>query len=1251
MPVPSAIDELQVLCQPHYNEPDDITMKLISSVSGLIDKSDRGSESTNLMFSHDIYPRTRGGLQTIAFDDEQHGFTQNSNIRNENQTWVFTSKVDILADNSHGILSYGNDYDAGTFMYRKGDASATGEIVFNGIVPRTTGFLGIRKGDRFPLWGRGGEGFGGAVMYRYNGSLKWIWKYYDLTDEYGNAIEDSYFKLVTQNGNLRVNDSGDYQGNWTLPYRQYHSGGWEAYVREQLLGGQLSGNMAQHPYVEITKSGNVARGGTQVAASTLSISGDDDFNIYTLEFDRELYLLNVYVNGVQTLTQAFNKDNLAERKRISVFTDLSRSLSAKGQFGELLVLPYIDQDARRSIEAYLSNKWSVPISNALTVAPNFTGPPAPRGRYDLTNFYPEVIEDKPTNDSVFVRNEGIVEDTPSGGIWLSPGGVGDLPKLPGRDGWTHDDGGVLWEHSASGTMLFWRRASRLDMVIREMGMVYYDASHGVYTSDRLSFRYNQVNLGHYNPQDDNAKRALTLSKLPIGEPEYQRYLPISWASDPYDTSTITHKISGFNDDRDGYYARVDDEQGVYLWFEHNALAYKQSVYPTYQLYDGEFLDTFKYYGLQATSNLWTFDFVEEGFAFFRYKKIANLDCGVPNQDVYIYCVVEGLDNQDPSALARKLVFSDRLGKRTGTDVVIAVDEMDLIMDGAAINLGSGSTVEAANAISCSSRAPVMPMVRIEDDQETVNYNTSIVDGDLLLTEVNNDHLRKTYNGNMCIISQKYQPGDDPKSLDVDGIRGFFNRLNDYVSYHRRELGDYQFEGRVRRLVSEPRPVLETKAGIQVSDPLDVDAFIISNDVSLVTAGLDYEYSVIQSIDMNNLTNYNGSVTISDSGLRMVTNYGHCYKRSGVFDAWEFVEKLTLGATSNSAYAGELGYFSRSGAKISGDGTHILLGNKGTSGPNSVDVRFWDENDNISSIEFITSPHPTNDFFSSYFGYGAAISKDGKYVCTGTRYTNGAEGAREQEGMFHIWEKNNSGRYVLAQTEPVKLRGQDFNVYGLGSTDFFDSCAFSENSGLMLSNDSIRAEPRVAPILALRDGVWKVVTQVVGSKWGYGRGVQLEGNTTGSFRDSNSTIAKFDHNLSGGDYIVVTSQVGPSSNFPLGRWRQSKDGRIAVQSGYNLYKSDGVTNNPRPIEIRVHNFIGAKGSRQTPLQEIKTIKNNWFYDSSRGGRVTRTGNYDFAGPMTLGAVFRFGNYSELYVFAENKLHIMQENVTSLRSTYS
>ena len=1252
MPAPIAVDELQVICQPHYNEPDQIVPVLIPSIGGLIDKAVGGTNDSNVTFSHDIYPRKRGGLDVIAFDDAQYGYTKNSRIRNENQTWIFTSKLDVIADLGDGILSYGNEYTAGTFMYQPGDSSGRGQIAFNGITAGGVGFLGFKRGDRFPLYGRSGQNHGGAVIYIDSGVRKWIWMRFDMTDENGNSSAEPYFKIVNANGHLRVNDDGEYMGAWSLPFKTYAAGGWDRYVREMALSGDLTGNMTEFPFVEITQNGRKARGFTQSASTKISMGADKDFNVYSIELDRELYLLNVYVNGVHTVQQAFNKENLLENQRIALFSDLSLSMSSMGQFGELLVLPYINQDARRSIESYLSNKWSVPVSNAVTAAPNFDGPPPPKGRYDLTNYYPEVIEDKPSNDAVFVRNEGIVENTPSGGIWLSPSSSSLLPRLPlpTDAGWSQGDGGVLWEHTPSKTVIYWRIATRSDMVFRYAAMQY---SSAVISKDKDNINYwktGAVLIGAFNPNQDTAERALQLSGLPIGEPEYQRFLSVNWATDPYDTSTITHKISGFNDQRDGFYARVNNELGAYLWLEHDAVSYNGSVYPTYQLFDGTFLDKYKYYGAMGTSQPIENNLVDTGELFYRYKKIANIDCSIPDQDVYVYCVLEGMDS-DPVNLTRNLVFSDRLGKRSGDNVTIPTHDIDLINDGTAINLGTGVTTEEASSVVCQTRAPQMSLIRLEDEDGTFSYNTSIVNGDLLLEETSGDHNRKTFNGNMCIISQKYQSGSEPESLDDNGIRGFYNRYNDYVEYHKRELGDYQFEGKVRRLVSAPRPVIEMRAGIRVDDPLDVDAFIISDDVSLVSAQLDYEYTTRQSIDINvDIMNYNGSVTLDQAGLRMVTSMGHCYKRNHIFNDWEFVEKLSLGLTFNTVFGGELGYFRGSGAKISEDGTHILLSNKSNGSENLVQVRYWDEDDNIDVIANIASPYPDNDNFSSYFGRGNAISRDGKYVCTGTNYTSGVEGTEAFEGMFHVWEKNNSGVYVQATTIPSRLRGQDFEIYGLGNTNNFDSCAFNRGgNALILSNASIRSETKIIPGLGLRDGNWSHVGSQVSYNWGFGNGVQMAGDAHGSFLSGNHSIAKFDHTLGDNDVFVTVGSVGPSSGFPLGRWRQSSDGRVAVQSGYNM-KGYDESYSPRPIEIRVYNWLGTSGNPQTPLQEIRTIKNNYYYRSNNN-RITRTGDYTFAGPMTLGGICRIGHYSELYIFAENKLHVMQENVSSLKSNPS
>ncbi len=85
---------------------------------------------------------------------------------------------------------------------------------------------------------------------------------------------------------------------------------------------------------------------------------------------------------------------------------------------ELLVVPYIDQDTRKGLESYLSNKWSITISNEVSVAPNFEGPTSPIGRSSVANYYPPVLEDRPSSTAIFVEDKGEVAGGPSGGIWL-----------------------------------------------------------------------------------------------------------------------------------------------------------------------------------------------------------------------------------------------------------------------------------------------------------------------------------------------------------------------------------------------------------------------------------------------------------------------------------------------------------------------------------------------------------------------------------------------------------------------------------------------------------------------------------------------------------------------------------------------------------------------------------------------------------------------------------------------------------------
>jgi hypothetical protein len=1211
---PNDVDNVECLCEPHYNEPDQVACSKLPTVSKLLDKAEGALDSSDLSFAKPLYPYASGGVTSLAFTGQDFGATEKSRITNSNQTWVFAAQMDPETIEADGILAYGDRPQVGTFEFSAGDSSFNGNLRITKRGVGSAGFVPVVEGTSFKIWGKGGKGHGEALIYYDGGIRKWIWHYYEEIDRNGQHQSPYCFYVGDKDGNRNMVD-GEYVGGWSLPYGQFDDPDIDIDL-----------------YIHFNRTDVLGRSSNFDGRLDVPVGANASFNVYSIEFDRELYLLNFYVNGVNTVSQGFAKNPLAENQRILVFADLTASLKAEGRFAELLVLPYIDQNTRKGVESYLGNKWNIPILNPATVAPDFNGPVEPKGRSEVVNFYPPTLEDKPSSSSVFVLDEGLVAGGPSANIWLSQGGSSSLtvirPDLPSHA--TSISGGIFWWNDDVKTGIGWIQYRVSDMVFVQLVFQYYQF---IYIGSSLITQKVIKKGGIFFDinQPDASRKALEQSRhiFKIGTPDYRRFYPVSWASDPFDPARITHKVSGFNDYRDGYYAKINNELGAYVYFRHNRSAWLASQYRTYRTYDGEFTDQFSHF-ISGFINEIDRDLVENDEVFYRYEKIAELDCSLPQIPAYIYSVMTGMDD-DVYNLNNTVTISSKLGSENvgGYHVDKNQNSMDSLSDDDGVF--PLQTVEEVTQ-ACSSVTPIVPLITIRDDVENFSYNTSIVNGDLVLEEVSGDHFRKTFNGNICILSAKYQSGEEPLSLDDNGLRGFYHVGLDQVDYHRRGEDGYVFEGAVKRLVREPRLPDLVNAGHQVKDPLDVDCFIISDDVSNVSAELDYDYEFHDEITGTpSWANYFGWVSLSNDGLRMVTTYGSVYARDGIGsgDQWYSIGSVT-GNVSVGSYLGD-------GCKISGDGQYIVKSYGG------IHIYRIYQDQTISKVSEIDSPYPANLHFSSYFGGSIDISRDGKYIAVGASYSNGVEGTRSFEGIFYIYEKQSNGTYEQSRaTTPINLRGQDFGLKsGFGRNNVRYGCNFSPNGErLIFSCDSVAYETYRTPVMVLEPGTnkWTFKYEALGTSYKFGGFVEIDDVYGIVHTGTRNSVQHFAHTDS---LIYSRKEMFPASRMYVSNMSLQRDGRVAIQSNQARHAFNGIDYYPRPQEINVF--------RSTPhvKREARTIKNNYYYNPNNHYRTTQTGDYTFRGPMNLaGLQLQSGNLSELYIFAENKLNVLRLDQTTL-----
>ena len=477
-----------------------------------------------IYFPHTVDTGKRASLDTLAFEGIKFGQTFRSQIANQNQTWIIVAKAENIENQLDGMVSYGSEPFAGTWELRAGNASTwDAELKINQTSPMAVNFTRISAGRVFPLWGRGGENHGSAVIYYENGIRKWLWKFFEFG--YSDDHRD-YWAMCNQDGSLRVDDDNNYISSEVEEY------------------GKFEPNTK---FIKILNTGDVARTQGGLTGDQLILTGDSDWNIYSIEFDREFYLLNAWRNGYQMVTSEFSKQVIGASGRIKIFADLSAGAMADGEFGEMVVYPYIGKSARNAIEYYLANKWNVDIN------PEIQKPdPAEVGKqYDEwagRNRYPAVKG----GQGIYLDDSGVITGSGFDGLYTATMDNILVPYSKSDTSHTRQQAAWLYKHS-DGIGFFEETWAGSDYIYRHLNFVFRPL---YYAKDGRAFhalpKIFSIGLT-WGTVLENAD-IFDRMGIHIIDPTHELTLPITWLSG--DAGSLFQIYN-------------DDETITYNWVEEN----------------------------------------------------------------------------------------------------------------------------------------------------------------------------------------------------------------------------------------------------------------------------------------------------------------------------------------------------------------------------------------------------------------------------------------------------------------------------------------------------------------------------------------------------------------------------------------------------------------------------------------------------------------------------------------------------------
>ena len=322
--------------------------------------------------------------------------------------------------------------------------------------------------------------------------------------------------------------------------------------------------------------------------------------------------------------------------------------------------------------------------------------------------------------------------------------------------------------------------------------------------------------------------------------------------------------------------------------------------------------------------------------------------------------------------------------------------------------------------------------------------------------------------------------------------------------------------------------------------------------------------------------------MATDGLTMTTNHGRVYTRASLNDDW--VEKINFNTYAAHQF-GQLGQYGKSGVKISGDGRTLIAKNGANEFSGKIHVYTWD-GENAPGVGTIINPNRFNH------GDSMDINHDGTVIIAGD--PSGV-------GRVNVWSLS-EGAWLSTES----IGGSTYNVAdGFGNSIVRDGVAISPNGAYASVGTELNAylntnKTMQTPLLSTDS--WEALSTVDSYSQASNTGISLQNDFMCIKNQHRNLASVFQINSS--DELVSLGSIDPIQHF-IQNVSIQNDGMVAVHSSNS-------TNTSHTIEV---------------YQTVPSIKSNIQ-------PIHNTG--DFSGSMSLGGLFKFGDISELYIFAGGDL---------------
>lgn len=638
--------------------------RYIDSLGLLTDKA----SNHNISFSPSAVVDHKYGMKGVKNYGVATGSSNGSDLSNKNQTWIVVGKSTYAKTLLDSLVSYGYRYEPGIWDLRVRGTSGIGYTAdLSKPADYIAGFgepiialqemvLGNGEPNTFPA----GYIFHGAGGGR-NGELQRM-------EDPANPRHKPY-DVSNQN-----------TGTWAWKVISETRGVEWDYAKEIDVDNDLA---------------------AEASDRILAVTTDNEWSIISLEFDRELMLLNIYKNGLLIGNQFFYDEQLRSNQNINIFGNVTKTAKLHGSFGELLIMPRINTQDRNAIEFYLSEKWAINRDAYIQEpAVGYTG--STSGAWQGERVPPVTI---PSNSSYLTMdNRGMIE------------------------GKSNCYGHYRLVNKTSNTSIM-----------------------NLYTPSDYVGEFHKAGWLAEHIEDSRSKwyweiRKATFSGGSFGGGSTSYQLFIGWVGHwgfnfgHYKESWIYYKGT-----HNGYDTITDD--GTFSLNPPDPDDLIPSSLPSYVFDDGEFSSSFDQ---QNDLDVYWADPIHEEFK--------GIDWVQDNANNRIFITVDGTEEE-------------------------YVWEQD------------------------------------EDD--------------LILTDVFNTHHRRSYNGNLCILSQKYPIGGTPSGLEVDGLRGFFNTDTGKIDIYARGSTIEGYNGDIRLEINDDAPSNVKAICSDILDPSNVELDISPLEVDQI----------------------------------------------------------------------------------------------------------------------------------------------------------------------------------------------------------------------------------------------------------------------------------------------------------------------------------------------------------------------------------------------------------------------------------